>query len=145
MIYYYINIFFQLKSTMGLNPVVFVPSHRSYADFVLMTYICFCYDIEFPAVAAGMGNQTCFYYVKWINRNIHWFFADFHSMVAFGRIMRDTCAFYIRRTFATDKVYSAAFKQYVRTLVTKYHAPISFFIEGTRSRSGKSMAPKFGN
>lgn len=51
-----IILYFQLKSTMGLNPVVFVPSHRSYADFILMTYICYCYDIEFPAVAAGMGN-----------------------------------------------------------------------------------------
>lgn len=41
---------------MGKVPVVYVPSHRSYADFILMSYICFNYDIEIPAIAAGMGK-----------------------------------------------------------------------------------------
>lgn len=41
---------------MGNVPVMYVPSHRSYADFILMSYICFHYDIEIPAIAAGMGK-----------------------------------------------------------------------------------------
>lgn len=41
---------------MGRNPVLFLPTHRSYADFCLMTYLCCHYDIDFPAVAAGMGK-----------------------------------------------------------------------------------------
>lgn len=45
----------RLKRTMGNQPVLYLPSHRSYADFVLMSYICFSYDIEIPAIAAGMG------------------------------------------------------------------------------------------
>lgn len=40
---------------MGKNPVLFLPTHRSYADFCLMTYLCYHYDIHLPAVAAGMG------------------------------------------------------------------------------------------
>lgn len=46
---------------MGKNPILFLPTHRSYADFCLMTYLCFHYDIELPAVAAGMGMYiiTC--------------------------------------------------------------------------------------
>lgn len=46
----------RLKRTMGNQPVLYLPSHRSYADFVLMSYICFSYDIEIPAIAAGMGK-----------------------------------------------------------------------------------------
>lgn len=41
---------------MGNNPVIFVPSHRSYADFILMAFIMFNYDIKIPCVAAGMGK-----------------------------------------------------------------------------------------
>lgn len=29
-------------------PVLYLPSHRSYADFVLMSYICFAHDLEIP-------------------------------------------------------------------------------------------------
>ncbi|PZC73620.1 hypothetical protein B5X24_HaOG209037 [Helicoverpa armigera] len=114
---------FNLKSVMGNNPVLFLPTHRSYADFCLMTYLCYHFDIDFPAVAAGM---------------------DFYSMAVIGRRMRETCAFYIRRTLAGDPLYAATLKQYVRTVVGKHAAPIEFFLEGTRSRSNKSMPPKYG-
>lgn len=43
---------------MGHTPVIFLPSHRSYADFILMSYICFTYNIEIPAIAAGMGMKV---------------------------------------------------------------------------------------
>ncbi|CAH0594125.1 unnamed protein product [Chrysodeixis includens] len=112
-----------LKSKMGKNPVLFLPTHRSYADFCLMTYLCYHYDIDFPAVAAGM---------------------DFYSMAVIGRRMRETGAFYIRRTLAGDPLYAATLKQYVRTVVGKHATPIEFFLEGTRSRSNKSMPPKYG-
>lgn len=112
-----------LKITMGKNPVLFLPTHRSYADFCLMTYLCYHYDIDFPAVAAGM---------------------DFYSMAIIGRRMRETCAFYIRRTLVGDPLYAATLKQYVRTVIAKHSAPIEFFLEGTRSRSNKSIPPKYG-
>ncbi|XP_049877516.1 dihydroxyacetone phosphate acyltransferase [Pectinophora gossypiella] len=113
----------KLKLSMGANPVLFLPTHRSYADFCLMTYLCYNYDIDFPAVAAGM---------------------DFYSMAVVGRRMRETCAFYIRRTLAGAPLYAATLRQYVRTLVSKHCAPIEFFLEGTRSRSNKSLPPKYG-
>ncbi|XP_059053364.1 dihydroxyacetone phosphate acyltransferase [Achroia grisella] len=113
----------KLKSSMKTNPVLFLPTHRSYADFCLMTYFCFHYDIDVPAVAAGM---------------------DFYSMAIIGRAMRETGAFYIRRTLVGAQLYAATLKQYVRTLVSKYATPIEFFLEGTRSRSNKSLPPKYG-
>lgn len=46
-----------LKGVIGNQPVLYLPSHRSYADFVLMSYICFAYDLEIPGIAAGMGIE----------------------------------------------------------------------------------------
>lgn len=47
----------QIKKELGKNPVLYLPSHRSYMDFILMSYICFHYDIEIPGIAAGMGKS----------------------------------------------------------------------------------------
>ncbi|CAH0400303.1 unnamed protein product [Chilo suppressalis] len=113
----------KIKSAMGKNPVLFLPTHRSYADFCILTYLCYHYDIEFPAVASGM---------------------DFYSMAVMGRVLRDTCAFYIRRTLSGSALYADTLRQYVRTLVARHDAPIEFFLEGTRSRSNKTLPPKFG-
>lgn len=49
-------VFFQIKSVMGNCPVILIPSHRSYVDFILMSYVCFAYDIAVPTIAAGMGK-----------------------------------------------------------------------------------------
>lgn len=46
----------RLKDTIGDQPVLYLPSHRSYLDFVLMSYVCFAYDLEIPGIAAGMGT-----------------------------------------------------------------------------------------
>ncbi|XP_021933901.1 dihydroxyacetone phosphate acyltransferase isoform X2 [Zootermopsis nevadensis] len=113
----------RVLSVMGDNPVIFAPSHRSYGDFVLMSYLCFHYKIEIPAIAAGM---------------------DFHSMWLMGRLLRDSCAFFMRRSFGSDKLYWTAFSEYVQKLVVDGEAAIEFFIEGTRSRTAKSLMPKFG-
>lgn len=70
--------------------------------------------------------------------------SDFHSMVIMGRVLRDSCAFFMRRSFNNDKLYTAVFSQYVQTLITDGDAAVEFFIEGTRSRTSKSLMPKFG-
>lgn len=62
-----------------------------------------------------------------------------------GEALRKTGAFFMRRSFAnTDKLYGTVFRQYVHQLVTRNDDPLQFFLEGTRSRTGKSLPPKFG-
>ncbi|GLV33264.1 Glyceronephosphate O-acyltransferase [Carabus blaptoides fortunei] len=113
----------RLKTAMGNCPVIFAPSHRSYADFILMSYILFHYNIEIPSIASGM---------------------DFHAMWGMGTVLRNTGAFFMRRSFNDDRLYWATFRQYVHQLVTRGDLPIEFFIEGTRSRSCKALPPKYG-
>ena len=69
---------------------------------------------------------------------------DFYRMKIVGELLRKTGAFYMRRSFSTDKLYKEIFRAYVASLVARSDRAIEFFIEGTRSRSQKSLAPKYG-
>lgn len=112
-----------LKSTFGNCQVIYLPSHRSYADFMLMSYVCFCYNLEVPAIAAGM---------------------DFHGMMGVGELLRKTGAFFMRRTFGGDDFYWRVFKEYMHEVITYNDFGLEFFVEGTRSRSFKALTPKIG-
>ena len=46
----------QLQQAIQDHPVVLLPSHRSYMDFLLMSYILYTYDLALPVIAAGMGK-----------------------------------------------------------------------------------------
>lgn len=46
---------FQLQQAIQEHPVVLLPSHRSYIDFLMMSYLLFTYDVALPVIAAGMG------------------------------------------------------------------------------------------
>lgn len=39
-------------------PVVLLPSHRSYLDFILVSYVMFEHDIALPCIAAGQGSYV---------------------------------------------------------------------------------------
>ncbi|CAJ0582591.1 unnamed protein product, partial [Mesorhabditis spiculigera] len=44
----------------------------------------------------------------------------------------------------SDKLYWALFTEYVQTHLINSDRPVEFFVEGTRSRVGKSIFPKYG-
>lgn len=52
-------------------------------------------------------------------------------------------AFFIRRKTGDDPLYSAILTEYVQLLL-KDNRMIEFFVEGTRSRTGKTLHPKVG-
>jgi len=60
-----------------------------------------------------------------------------------GHIFRKCGAFFIRRSFKGEKLYSEVFQRYIKSLLEEEH-PIEFFIEGGRSRNGKLMPPMTG-
>jgi len=57
--------------------------------------------------------------------------------------MRQVGAFFIRRTFQDDPLYNVIFKEYIETLLEGGYN-LEAFVEGTRSRTGKLLNPKFG-
>ncbi|KPI86445.1 dihydroxyacetonephosphate acetyltransferase [Leptomonas seymouri] len=102
--------------------MVYVPLHRSYVDFLVMSFLLAEMQSPLPHIVAGDG---------------------FLSLGPIAALMRGSGAFFLRRTFRGDSLYSALFKEYIRQLMLS-NRPIEFFIEGTRSRTGKTMTPKMG-
>ncbi|XP_068089493.1 dihydroxyacetone phosphate acyltransferase [Hyperolius riggenbachi] len=113
----------RLAQAIQEHPVVLLPSHRSYIDFLMMSYILYTYDLALPVIAAGM---------------------DFMGMKIVGELLRMSGAFFMRRTFRGNKLYWAVFAEYVKTMIRIGYAPVEFFVEGQRSRTCKTLNPKFG-
>lgn len=103
--------------------MLILPNHRSYMDFLIVSYIFFFADVPVPAIAAG---------------------ADFLSLGPVTWLLRRCGAFFMRRSFKEDPLYWACFSEYVQEIVGNGDQPLEFFIEGTRSRVGKSLHPKVG-
>ncbi len=102
-------------------PVVYVPSHKSHIDYLVLNYLLFDHHIHPPRIAAG--------------RNL--------AFWPMGHIFRKCGAFFIRRSFKGAKLYTLVFERYIKILLQEGY-PIEFFIEGGRSRSGKLEFPKTG-
>ncbi|KAJ8270015.1 hypothetical protein GJAV_G00109340 [Gymnothorax javanicus] len=113
----------RLQQAIQESPVVLLPNHRSYVDFLVLSYILFAYDLPIPVIAAGIPLMR---------------------MSLFGEIFRRSGAFFIRRAIGADKLYWAVLSEYVKTLIRTGYAPIEFYIEGLRSRTLKSLTPKLG-
>jgi glycerol-3-phosphate O-acyltransferase len=60
-----------------------------------------------------------------------------------GGLLRRAGAFYIRRSFSGDRLYTAVFRAYVDSLIARGYS-ISYYPEGTRSRTGRLLPPKTG-
>ncbi len=69
---------------------------------------------------------------------------DFMGMTGVAELLRKSGAFFIRRRFGNDILYWAIISEYVRRTLIQGGHPMEFFIEGTRSRTGKSLSPKIG-
>lgn len=60
-----------------------------------------------------------------------------------GNLLRRGGAFFMRRTFKGNPLYTAVFNEYLHTLYTKGF-PVEYFVEGGRSRTGRMLQPRTG-
>src|SRR5206468_2421870 len=114
----------QLEALAALgqrHPLVFLPTHKSMLDSLVLKYALYENGLP-PNHTAGGINMNFF---------------------PMGALMRRTGIFFIRRSFKDNEVYKFVLHQYIDYLVEK-RFPLEWYIEGTRSRSGKLMPPRFG-
>lgn len=101
--------------------VMWLPSHRSHLDYLLLSYVLTKRSLVAPHIMAGVN-------------------LNFWPM---GPLFRRGGAFFTRRTFAGNRLYAHMFSQYVSFLL--HHSfSLEYFQEGGRSRIGKLLQPKTG-
>ena len=103
------------------HSLVYVPCHRSHIDYLLLSYIIHAEGLAIPYIAAG--------------KNL--------NMPVIGPILRRGGAFFIRRSFKGNYLYSSLLFEYLATLVSE-GMPVEYFVEGGRSRTGRLLQAKPG-
>ena len=101
--------------------LIFMPSHKSHIDYLVVSYVLYRMGIALPHIAAG----------------------DNLNLPFVGYMLKHNGAFFIRREWGGDRLYITIMKDYIEFLLNSGHN-IEAFIEGTRSRTGKLLRPKFG-
>lgn len=103
------------------NGIIYVPCHRSHIDYLLLSYIIFGQGMMVPHIAAGSNL----------------------NLPVVGSILRGGGAFFLRRRIKGEPLYAAVFLEYLHLMLDRGF-PIEYFIEGSRSRSGRMLSPKAG-
>ncbi|KAF9974420.1 hypothetical protein BGZ73_002188 [Actinomortierella ambigua] len=101
--------------------LIILPCHKSHIDYLVVSYIFFRMGLALPHIAAG----------------------DNLDMPVVGKMLRSAGAFFIRRSWGDDHLYTSIVNEYVQELLEGGYN-IECFIEGTRSRTGKLLSPKLG-
>jgi glycerol-3-phosphate O-acyltransferase len=103
------------------HPLVFLPSHKSNVDHLVLQYVL--YENEFPPNHTAGGDNLNFFPI--------------------GPLLRRSGIFFIRREFKNNEPYKFVLRQYIDYLLEK-RFPLEWYIEGGRSRTGKIRAPRYG-
>lgn len=103
------------------HEIIYVPCHRSHMDYLLLTYIIYQQGLVTPRIAAGI--------------NLNFWPA--------GPIFRKAGAFFIRRSFRGNRMYSTIFREYLGLLFERGYS-VKYYSEGGRSRTGRLLDPKTG-
>lgn len=111
----------RLRELNRRDALVFLPSHRSYADPLLLADVLAEHD--FPRNHVLGGENLRFWPV--------------------GPVAKRAGVVFIRRSFGDDEVYKLAVREYFGFLLSK-RFNLEWYMEGGRSRTGKLRPPKFG-
>lgn len=101
--------------------IIFLPRHTSHIDYVSLHLVCYRLGLTLPVVVAG----------------------DNLNFPVVGSFLQNLGAMWLRRSFGDDALYPTLVQSYIDTMMQQGYN-LECFIEGTRSRTGKLLGPKFG-
>ncbi len=111
----------RVRAMVRNHPSALLWTHKTYIDGFVVPKLLF--DNNFP---------------------VPHFFAGANLNIPFlGGLVRRAGGIFIKRSFNDNDVYKATLRQYVGYLMEK-RFPLTWSFEGTRSRLGKLMPPKYG-
>ena len=110
-----------VKQMAQSHEIVYTPCHRSHIDYLLMSYVLYNNGLAPPHIAAGKNLNLPF----------------------IGPLLRRAGAFFMRRSFQGDGLYREVFDEYLHQVFTRGFS-VEYFIEGGRSRTGRTLPPRTG-
>ena len=111
----------RLRQTMREHPTLLLFTHKTYIDGVTATDLAYQNDLPLIHLFGGIN-------------------LDFFGL---GFMLRRAGTIFIRRSFENNPVYKLVLRYYVSYLLEK-RFPMTWAFEGTRSRLGKLMPPRYG-
>lgn len=111
----------RLRELNKKHALVFLPSHRSYVDTLVLADVLAEHDFPPNHVMGGANLRI-------------WPISD---------IARRSGMVFIRRSFGDDRIYKAVVEEYFGYLLSK-RFNLEWYLEGGRSRTGKLRSPRFG-
>src|SRR5690242_6455493 len=111
----------RLRELNRRHALVFLPSHRSYADPLLLADVLAAHD--FPRNHVLSGDNLRFWPI--------------------APLARRAGIVFIRRSFGDDEIYKLALREYLGFLLAK-RFNLEWYMEGGRSRTGKLRPPRYG-
>lgn len=97
----------KIREASKNGPVMLIPSHKSHMDYLIISSIFYREKMIPPHILSG-ANLTFF---------------------PMGTIFRRSGAFFMRRSFKGNELYTTILKQYIKTLINEGYS-IEFFLEG---------------
>ncbi|HEV2373206.1 MAG TPA: glycerol-3-phosphate 1-O-acyltransferase [Streptosporangiaceae bacterium] len=111
----------RLRELNRQHALVFLPSHRSYADPLLLADVLAEHDFPRNHVLGG----------------------DNLRIWPIGPLAKRAGIVFIRRSFSGDEIYKLALREYLGYLLAK-RFNLEWYMEGGRSRTGKLRPPRYG-
>ncbi|MCW3065752.1 MAG: hypothetical protein JWN32_2924 [Solirubrobacterales bacterium] len=111
----------RLRELNRRHALIFLPSHRSYADPLVLAQVLD--DHDFPRNHLLAGGNLSFWPI--------------------GPLGKRAGLVFIRRSFGEDEIYKLAVREYFGHLVAK-RFNVEWYLEGGRTRTGKLRPPRYG-
>lgn len=110
-----------IAKLLRTRPVVFLTSHKSMLDTIALSIVLFDANLPLPLTFGGINLNT----------------------PGLGALARRAGIIFLRRSFQDNEIYKATFRRYIDYLIDKRFS-LLWALEGTRSRTGKLLPPRYG-
>lgn len=111
----------RIEALVRDRPVAFVMTHKSMLDSMALQCVLFDRNQPMPLTFGGINLNT----------------------FGIGALAHRAGVIFLRRSFQDNEVYKSTFRRYIDYLIEKRFS-LLWALEGTRSRTGKLLPPRYG-